>query len=257
VGWTVSDGRATGLRVTLLGEFAVTWESSRLKLDRCTQRLTAFLALRNCWVRRAVTAVALWPDADPDQGRAALRSALARLRRVDAPPLLEEARDLIRLHPAVAVDAREVFQLARRVLDHASLGDRAALETLCARGDLLPEWFDEWVVLDREQLRELRLHALEMASTLLTAQGRMAEAAQAALAAVQAEPLRESAARALVKVHLAEGNWGLAITRYRAYCQVIRQELGLDPSPQMRTLFDHLWPPAERPLAALAAARAG
>ena len=64
----------------------------------------------------------------------------------------------------------------------------------------------------------LRLHALETASTLLTEQGRMAEAAQAALAAVQAEPLRESAARALVKVHLAEGNWGLAITRYRADC---------------------------------------
>src|SRR5207237_9679700 len=107
------------------------------------------------------------------------------------------------------------------------------------------------------QPREARRRGLETAESRLSEQGRSAAAAKGALAAVQAEPLRESAARALVKVHLAEGNWGLAITRYRAYCQVIRQELGLDRSPQMRTLFDHLWPPAERPLAALAAARAG
>ena len=137
MGWTVSDGKATGLRLTLLGEFAVTWESSRLRLDRCTQRLTAFLALRNCWVPRSVTAVALWPDADPDQGRAALRSALARLRRVDAPPLLEEARRHERLGSLVQKAAAEV--------NRNDLGLIRDLGDACAAVGRIPEaraWYN-------------------------------------------------------------------------------------------------------------------
>jgi DNA-binding SARP family transcriptional activator len=255
VGWT-GNGIETGVRVALMGGFALTWDGRRLTLSRCTQRLVAYLALRSGWVRRAAAAADIWPDAEPDQARAALRSALARLGGLDRARLLEKAGDLIRLHPQVAVDAREHYRGARQVIDQARLSDHGALEALCERGELLPDWAEEWVVLDREQLHELRLHALETAATLLTEQGRMAEAAQAALAAVQAEPLRESAARALVRVHLAEGNWGLAITHYRAYCRVLRRELGLEPSPQMRALFDGIWPPAAR-VAALAGASAG
>lgn len=255
--WTATDGGAGGLRVALLDEFAVTCEGRRLTLSRCMRRLIAYLALQDRWVPRASVAAALWPDADLALGRSALRSALARLRHLDGPPMVEKARDHLRLQDAVAVDVRDVFRLARQVLDHAGPGDRAALETLCAGGELLPEWYDDWVVLDREQLRELRLHALETAAAYLTAEGRMAEAIQAALAAVQTEPLRESAARALVQVYLAEGNWGLAITHYRAYARVVRQELGLDPSPLMQNLVKDVWPRSQRPLPPLAEARAG
>jgi DNA-binding SARP family transcriptional activator len=244
------------LRVGLLEEFSVTRSGERMELSRCARRLIAYLALRNGWALRSAVAAALWPDAEPAQGLSALRAALARLPRLGDVPLLEKAGDHLRLHPAVAVDAHEVSRLARQVLREAKPVEAEALEILCGRCELLPDWPEEWVVLDREQLRELRLHALETAAAALTAAGRTAEGVQAALAAVQAEPLRESAARALIKVYLAEGNWGEAIRHYRGYARVIRRELRLEPSPQMQALVQEIWPPS-RPLAALVEARAG
>jgi DNA-binding SARP family transcriptional activator len=246
-----------GLRLGLLDEFSATCGGARLELSRCVRRLAAYLALRHAWVSRSSVAAALWPDSDPAQGLSALRAALARIPRLEGAVLVEKVGDHLRLHPEVEVDVRELTTLARQVIEDPKPVDAEALEALCARGELLPEWPEEWVVLDREQLRELRLHALETVAASLTAAGRTAQAIQAALAAVQAEPLRESSARALVKVYLAEGNWCEAIRHYRAYAQLTRRELGLDPSPQMQELVREIWPRPGRPLAPLVEARAG
>jgi DNA-binding SARP family transcriptional activator len=40
----------------------------------------------------------------------------------------------------------------------------------------------------------------------------------------------------LIKVHLAEGNYGEAMRQYRLYREQLNSELGLDPSPQIQTL---------------------
>jgi tetratricopeptide (TPR) repeat protein len=68
------------------------------------------------------------------------------------------------------------------------------------------------------------------------AAGRLGQALEAALAAVWGEPLRESAHRVLIKVHLAEGNYGEAMRQYRLYREQLNSELGLDPSPQIQAL---------------------
>ncbi|HEY6203669.1 MAG TPA: bacterial transcriptional activator domain-containing protein [Candidatus Limnocylindria bacterium] len=73
-------------------------------------------------------------------------------------------------------------------------------------GELLADWCDEWVLLERERLRQLRLHALEVLTQRLVTVGRYADAMEVALAALRSEPLRESAHRAVISVHLAEGN---------------------------------------------------
>jgi DNA-binding SARP family transcriptional activator len=66
---------------------------------------------------------------------------------------------------------------------------------------LFPGWYDDWVLLERERLRRLRLHALEVLADKLVREGRYGEAVQATYAAVRTEPLRESAHRAVVRVH--------------------------------------------------------
>jgi DNA-binding SARP family transcriptional activator len=65
-------------------------------------------------------------------------------------------------------------------------------------------------------------------------------ALQAGLTAVSAEPLRESAHRRVVEVHLAEGNPAEALRQYQSYRQLLRAELGLIPSPAIRSLVAHL-----------------
>jgi DNA-binding SARP family transcriptional activator len=114
---------------------------------------------------------------------------------------------------------------------------------LAHTGDLLPGWYDDWVLFERERLRQMRLHSLEKLAGHMAGQGQHAEAVEAALAAVAADPLRESAHRTVVEVHLAEGNVSEALRAFERCRQLMSEELGIEPSPQMQSLiapFQHL-----------------
>jgi SARP family transcriptional regulator, regulator of embCAB operon len=96
------------------------------------------------------------------------------------------------------------------------------------------------VLLEYEDWRQLRLHALEALAVRLTAGGRFGEAALAAGAAIRADPLRESARACLIRVHLGEGNQSEALREFERFSQVLKAELGLAPTPQLRRLVDTL-----------------
>jgi DNA-binding SARP family transcriptional activator len=110
------------------------------------------------------------------------------------------------------------------------------LRTLLA-DDLLVGWYDDWVLLERERLRQLRLHALEVLSGQLLAAGNGPAAVEAALAAVAVEPLRESAHRAVIRAHLAEGNRAEALRQRDQLRHLLRLELGVKPSRLVTDLF--------------------
>jgi DNA-binding SARP family transcriptional activator len=99
--------------------------------------------------------------------------------------------------------------------------------------DLLPDWYDDWVIIERERLRQLRIHALEVLCQRLTALERYPEAIDAGLAAVRAEPLRESAHLSLMRAHAAEGNWCEVLRAYDRLSQLLWNELGVEPSPRV------------------------
>ncbi len=103
--------------------------------------------------------------------------------------------------------------------------------------DLLPDWYEDWVLVERERFRQLRLHALEAMCRRLADAGSYALALEAGLAAVAAEPLRESAQRLVVGVHLAEGNLGEALRQYDRYARHLADACGATPSPAMSRLL--------------------
>jgi DNA-binding SARP family transcriptional activator len=107
-------------------------------------------------------------------------------------------------------------------------------------GELLPDWYEDWVAIERERLRALRAHGLEALCRRLTAAGRFGEATEAGLAAVRDEPLRESAHRVLIGVHLAEGNRAAALQQYRAFARLLREEVGMSPSSCMEQLMESM-----------------
>src|SRR5690606_23384985 len=72
--------------------------------------------------------------------------------------------------------------------------------------ELLPEWGDAWLSYERERWDQLRIHALERIASELLGQGDHFGALETALEAVALEPIRETAHRIVVEVHLAEGN---------------------------------------------------
>jgi DNA-binding SARP family transcriptional activator len=131
---------------------------------------------------------------------------------------------------------RAAWRLATSV--HAPGDDLPPLGLLDG-GELLPGWDEEWILFERERLRQLRLHALESLSVLLAKRGRYALALEAALICVAIEPLRESAHRALAAVHLAENNVVEAIRRYEAFQRLLDEELGLEPSERFTGMLPH------------------
>src|SRR4029079_6557423 len=97
----------------------------------------------------------------------------------------------------------------------------------------LPGWYDDWAILERERLRQRVLHALEALSPRLGELGRYTDAGDAAIGAIAAEPLRESAQRALIEAHLSEGNWVEAHRGFVNYRDMLRRELGVSPSHEL------------------------
>jgi SARP family transcriptional regulator, regulator of embCAB operon len=92
------------------------------------------------------------------------------------------------------------------------------------------------VLVEAEEWRQLRLHALEALADRLLAERRFGEASGAALAAVRAEPLRESARAVVIRVHLAEGNQSEAVAEFGRYRTLLEAELGLEPTDHLREL---------------------
>ncbi|WP_250037735.1 AfsR/SARP family transcriptional regulator [Paractinoplanes maris] len=207
-------------------------------LPESSLRILVFLVFRRRPVPRRLVASLLWPDSDESRAGGNVRSAIWRLRAAGVPIDDRAGTGLcVRAGPALALDLDEVTGWAGRVT--TGPGDRADLcvpAGVDAALDLLPAWYDDWVVFERERVRARVLHALEQVSERLSASGRHAEAVDAAIAAVCAEPLRESAQRALILAHLAEGNQVEAYRSFRAYHKLLEAELGVAPSPRLRAL---------------------
>ena len=223
------------IRLTLLDGFELMCGGKPLPLPRSSQRLVAFLALHDRPLLRLYVAGVLWLDSSEERSCANLRSALWRLRGPKT-QIVEASTTHVRLGREVVVDVRSLVSAARCLLDPETLAEELAIDGETLEGDLLPDWYDEWVEEERERLRQLRAHALESLADRLAQAGRYGQAVEAGLAAIRADPLRESAHRALIRVHLAEGNPGEAVRHYRAFQARIKRELGLAPSPRMEDL---------------------
>ncbi|HEY7043084.1 MAG TPA: BTAD domain-containing putative transcriptional regulator [Nocardioidaceae bacterium] len=216
-------------RLSLLGTWQLTVGGRAQHLPLGAQKLIAFLSLRGR-SDRAHLVGALWPDASEEHAHGSLRSLLWRMRKTRL-GLLDATDSCVALSDRVRVDVTDV-------IDDSTISIRGGVPdldgTLPAHlldGELLPGWYDDWVLIERQRIRQLRLHALEALALTLARKGCFALGLEAALAAVRAEPLRESAHRTVIDVHLLEGNVVEAL-RQADYCRrLLREELGLDPSP--------------------------
>lgn len=200
------------------------------------QRLLAFLAVRRRPQHRTTVAGMLWLDSPDEDASRNLRTTLWRARKVAA-DAVEATGAYLRMAASVHIDLREALGAAERLLrGDEDAGAPTMDEVDALGGDLLPEWSDEWVLIERERLRQLRMHALEQSCTQLAAAGRFAHAVEAGLAAVAVEPLRESAHRVLIETYLAEGNRCEAIRHFEGFRALLQDNLGVDPSEGLRRL---------------------
>lgn len=239
--------RAVSVRVSVLGGFDARLASGApLALPaKKSQALLAYLSARpGAPHRRDKLAALLWGDRGDDHARGALRHALGDLRKaLDAAP-----GTLVLEGQMVAVSAERVDVDAARFERDLDDGTPEALARAVERyrGDLLHGFvlseplFEEWLVAERERLRERALDAL---SRLLAEQSRgpaTEPAIQTAVRLVALDPLQESAHRALMRLYARQGRRGAALKQYQACVTALRRELGTEPEAETRRLHQEL-----------------
>ena len=219
-------------KLDLLGGFSLVVNGSSVALPIHAQRVLAYLSL----VRpvqsphlRVGLAERLWYEVTTERSQASLRTALWRIRQAD-PSLVQASRETLRLADAVDVDVRRGIGQAARLLGVEVELRPQDTELGALLGDLLPGWDEDWLLLERERIRQVQVHALEALAYRLRRLGRYAEAIEAAYAAISHEPLRESAHIALIDVFLDEGNAAQAHHQLARYAAMLWSELGIEPS---------------------------
>jgi DNA-binding SARP family transcriptional activator len=225
-----------GLRLRLCGSWKLTSDGQPVSMPSSAQRLVAFVSLNES-VSRSFAAGTLWPDVTEQRAHASLRSAAWRATR-GAPGLLVTEGDRLSVSDDVEVDAHQLRGIFSQLLvasDDHCFDDLDWAEILA--GDLLPGWYDDWVLVERERLRQMRIHVVESLAHKLGSQGRYAEGIEVGMAAVAMAPLRESAHREVIRLHLAEGNVAEALRQFEVCAQLLRSDLGLEPSDLMVDLM--------------------
>jgi DNA-binding SARP family transcriptional activator len=233
----IPDNAAFNL--SLIHDFELWYGDELVRMSPSSQRLVGFVALHDRPVRRSKVSGTLWLDSPEERAGASLRSALWRVPAPGGINVLAASGTHLWLNTRVQVDLRNAIARAYRLLEDGQLvlaGIDVERELRYFSGDLLPSWYDDWLVMERERFHCLRLQVLDKLGDQLCASGRFSDALRVGLAAVQAEPLRETAHRLVVRVHLEQGNIAEAIRQYRFYERLLAHELGAAPSRAMRAL---------------------
>jgi DNA-binding SARP family transcriptional activator len=222
----------------LLGGFSLLRDTEEIELPLSAQRLVALLALRERPLSRAYLAGVLWPNCRSERSLADLRTTLWRTNHCNS-EVIATAGIRLHLQADVEVDVRALtaFERASHQTKSNAISLLKGMSWFDLSLDLLPDWYDDWLVDDREGVRQLRLHALERMTDELSLNGRHGEAIQTALTAVRLEPLRETAHAALIKAHLAEGNRSEALRQFSRCRAILRTELAVEPSGSIRELI--------------------
>jgi DNA-binding SARP family transcriptional activator len=242
------------LSVTLLGGLQARVEpGGAVNLPtRKAQALLAYLALPPGQAHpRAKLAALLWGEMREESARNSLRQALFALRKALAPTtpaVLSLEADTVALdRDAAHVDVAEFERLL-------ASGTTEALERASAlyRGDLLmglvvdEPLFEEWLVGERERLRELALDGFAR----LLAQQRKAGATEAALRTglklLTLDPLQEAVHRTLMRLYAAVGRRGTALRQYQQCVNVLQRDLGVEPEAETKQLYQEIL--RQRPL---------
>jgi DNA-binding SARP family transcriptional activator len=216
--------------------FSITIDDEPVAVPFQAQRVLACLAVGEPKQPRSTVAGQLWGAVPETRAQATLRNTLWRIRQVSG-AIVTSTREALELSPSMLVDLKYAKRIARRLQRGDQTADDEERAVSLLDHDLLPSWDEDWLTIERERVRQLRIHALEGLSASLLRNSQFSLAIQAALAAVSAEPLRESAQTALIRAHLCEGNPFEAIRQFDAYSRLLFDELGLEPSPHLHGLI--------------------
>ncbi len=241
------------LRVQLLGDFRLSLDETpvyRVDTPRL-QALIAFLLLhQHAPQSRHFVAFLFWPDSVEEQALTNLRNLLHALRHTL--PCIDQFLhiDAKSLHwqPDVALvsDVGDMACAVARAGQAELTGDRVALRSALEsitdlyRGDLLPSCYDDWILPERERLRQVFVERLAQLAELLESQRDYDAAVVAAQRLLRADPMHEATYRQLMRLYALSGNRAAAMRMYHTCATTLQQEFGVGPDPLTRETYKRL-----------------
>ena len=236
------------LKITLFGGFHARLDPGPvLSLpNRKAQALLAYLALRPGQAHpRDKLAALLWSDSTDARARDGLRDALAALRDVIpefTPPILLASGHTLALNPAaVTVDVGE-FERCLAVGTPEAMEQATALYTgdLLAGVNLDEPLFEDWLLAERERLRELALEGLAKLLTHQRETRTLERAVRTAIRLLALDPLQEAVHRTLMRLYVQLGRRGAARHQYQLCASALQRELGVEPEEDTRRLYRNI-----------------
>jgi len=230
------------LQVRLLGQFDVQLNGEPVAIpSRPAQSLLAYLMLHaGTAQRRERLAGLLWPDSSESNARGNLRHALWRARKaIGADYILTD-------RVSVTFDTNADYWLDAALLDAgAELGDVLSTQALIERvslyeGELLPGFYEEWVVWERERLRSVFEDRVELLLERLVEEGRWRQAREWAGRWIAQGQVPEPAYRALMVAHSELGDLAGVAATFQRCVEALEEELGVPPSRETADLYERL-----------------
>jgi predicted ATPase/DNA-binding SARP family transcriptional activator len=231
------------LEIRLLGQFDMRLHGAPVELSsRPAQSLLAYLLLNHGTAhRRERLAGLLWPDSSEANARRNLRQALWQIRRAlgEVSDSLLDADDL-----TIGAHLKPDHWLDVAIL-HQTLDDSLTADELIGRaavygGELLPGFYDDWAVLERERLAAHCERTLHLLLERLVAEQRWRDVLQWAERWIALGHTPEAAYRGLMLAHAAQGDIAAVAEVYRRCVDALDRELAVEPSEQTRTLYERL-----------------
>lgn len=248
VSWQ-EEPEADVLHIRLLGDVDLRYGRERLhELESPRlQSLLAYLLLhRGAPQARQRLAFLLWPDSAEAQARTNLRQLLHHLRRAlpDVERFLEITSKIVQWRPdaPVSLDVTEFELATERAAGTEGEAVRRALEEAAALygGDLLPGCYEEWVIPERERLRQRNLEILERLATSMEEAGDYPAAIRYGEMLLRNDPLHEATYRRLMRLHSRGGERARALRVYHTCASVLDRELGVEPGALTRQAYADL-----------------
>src|SRR5262245_12710460 len=232
------------LEIGLLGAFQLRLGGQPIELPGRRERaLLAYLAMPAGEPRsRDKLSGMLWSERGDKQARDSLKQAVLKLRKAldgAQPAPLQSDRDFVTLdRTAVLVDAAEFERLIQ-----AGTPDAIAQAAALYRGDLLDGFevrdpaFEEWLLIERQRLRDLARRAMARLLDDRMAEGAYDQAAALAHRLLMLDPLHEAAHRALMLVYAEQGQTALALRQYQQCRDALQRDLGVSPETETDNLY--------------------
>jgi DNA-binding SARP family transcriptional activator len=243
------------LQIKLFGRVKVSHDNwnTEVNLTRIIQGLLAYLLLQRTQNHsRDVLAALFWGEHNQEKARGCLNTALWRLRSALEPASVPHGTFLVTNHFGevgfnhdsrywldVAIFEEQIKNILTSPHHSVEESEVKKLESVMQlyKGDLLEGFYDDWALRDRERLRSLYLNGLAYLMKYEKTHGFYEKGLAYGQQILELDPLREGVHREMMHLYIENGQRARAVRQYKACCDILRAELGIQPMEETQALY--------------------